>query len=94
MAHGVPVVAPRAFGLPDLVTHGTTGLLVEPGDTGQLTRSVLALLGDRDRLRRMGSAAADDVRSRLSIAVRNEKLLAAYQVGRRPAARAGAPPTS
>ena len=94
MAHGVPVVAPRAFGLPDLVQHGTTGLLVEPGDTGQLTRSVLALLGDPDRLRRMGSAAADDVRSRLSIAVRNEKLLAAYQVGRRPAAQTIMPPTS
>lgn len=85
LAHGVPVVAPNSFGLPDLVQHGATGLLVEPGRTDLLTESVLTLLRDPTRLRQMGSAAADDERSRLSVAVRNQKLLAAYQAacGRR-----------
>ncbi len=88
MAHGVPVVAPRSFGLPDLVRHGTTGLLVEPGHTELLTQSVLSLLRDPDQLRRLGLAAADDVRLRLSVAVRNQRLLAAYQ------SAGDSPPTS
>jgi glycosyltransferase involved in cell wall biosynthesis len=75
----VPVVAPNSFGLPDLVKHGTTGLLVEPGHTDLLADAVLGLLRDPAEIRRLGSAAVDDVRSRLSVTVRNRKLLAAYE---------------
>jgi glycosyltransferase involved in cell wall biosynthesis len=90
LAHGVPVVAPRSFGLPDLVRHGTTGLLVEPGHTKLLTDAVLGLFRHPDQLRRLGLAAADDVRARLSVAVRNGKLLAAYESARhRPPAPGG-----
>ncbi len=78
LAHGLPVVAPRSFGLPDLVRHNSTGMLVDPGRTDLITESVLGLLRDPDRLRRMGSAAREDFLTRHSVAVRNRKLLAAY----------------
>jgi glycosyltransferase involved in cell wall biosynthesis len=41
--HGKPVVASRVGGLPELVIHGTTGLLVPPGDTHQLAQAVIRL---------------------------------------------------
>ena len=52
-AAGVPVVASRVGGLPEVVLDGETGLLVEPGDARALSEAVVALLGDaalRDRL--------------------------------------------
>ncbi|WP_353941265.1 glycosyltransferase family 1 protein [Streptomyces sp. HUAS MG91] len=46
MASGVPVVAPAAGGPLDLVAHGTTGLLVPPGDAGAVHDAVETLAAD------------------------------------------------
>ena len=40
MAHGKPVIATRAGGLPDKVFPGVNGWLVEPGDVGALAAAV------------------------------------------------------
>ncbi|CAM3383408.1 glycosyltransferase family 4 protein [Rhodothermus bifroesti] len=49
-AAGVPVVAYRVGGLPTVVEHGETGLLVPPGDIQSLSSAVEELIGD-ERLR-------------------------------------------
>jgi glycosyltransferase involved in cell wall biosynthesis len=49
-ALGVPVVASRIGGLPEMVTPGETGLLVEPGDPEDLA-SAIAWLGRNDKAR-------------------------------------------
>jgi len=41
LASGVPVVASRVGGVPEVVTHGETGLLVPPGDAMQLAQAIL-----------------------------------------------------
>lgn len=40
MASGVPVVASRLSGIPEVVHHGRTGLLVAPGDPGDLASAL------------------------------------------------------
>jgi len=50
MAVGVPVVATRVGGLAEVVDHGVTGLLVEPGDPSALAAAVLEVLERRDAL--------------------------------------------
>jgi len=50
VANGVPVVATRTAGIPDLVYHGETGFLYEPGDIQQMTAHIGRLLTD-DALR-------------------------------------------
>jgi len=40
MAHGLPVIATRAGGIPDKVQEGRNGLLVNPGDIGGLARAI------------------------------------------------------
>lgn len=52
MAAGVPVVAARSGGIPHIVEHEQTGLLVEPGDGGALTAGIERLLADQG-LRRL-----------------------------------------
>ena len=53
MALGVPVVASRLSGIPELVREGETGLLATPGDEYDLTRKIMAMDSDpalRDRM--------------------------------------------
>ena len=56
MASECPVVASRIGGMPDIVTHGTTGLLVEPGNAAALTDALLSLLGNATLRRSLGQA--------------------------------------
>jgi glycosyltransferase involved in cell wall biosynthesis len=60
MACGSAVVAPRAGGIPNLVSHGATGLLYRPGDLDDaacLARTVLSDAGTRSRLGRSAREA-------------------------------------
>lgn len=57
MASGVPVIAPRAGGLPDIVTHGRVGFLFEPGNVDECAKWVQILLDDRKRRDEMAGAA-------------------------------------
>ena len=43
LARGVPVIASRVGGLPELVRDGETGFLVEPGDTAAIARHLRRL---------------------------------------------------
>ena len=58
MACGVPVVASRVGGVPEVVEHGVTGFLHPPDDLDGMARSVRDLLTDAELSRRMGDAAA------------------------------------
>jgi glycosyltransferase involved in cell wall biosynthesis len=53
MAAGVPIVASRIGGVPDLIWDGENGLLVPPADCGALERAICKLLEDEQRRRRM-----------------------------------------
>lgn len=55
-AMALPVVASDVHGIPDVVPHGQTGLLVPPGDAGALADALERLAGDADLRRTMGAA--------------------------------------
>jgi len=57
MATGVPIVATRGGGTPELVVDGETGLLVERGDASALAEAILRLLSDEKLRKSMGRAA-------------------------------------
>lgn len=57
LATGLPCVASDVGGIPEVVVHGESGLLVPPGDPDALARALGAVLGDRDRWRQMVAAA-------------------------------------
>jgi glycosyltransferase involved in cell wall biosynthesis len=67
MACGVPVVATRAGGLPEIIEDGMTGLLVTSGDAPELANAIVSLLRDRKERTQMGSAGRERARSKFSI---------------------------
>ena len=56
MAAGLPIVASRVGGIPDLVKDGKNGLLVSPADATALAKAISALLEDKEKRKRMGEA--------------------------------------
>jgi glycosyltransferase involved in cell wall biosynthesis len=64
MACGAAVVASDVGQIAAVVRDGLNGLLVEPGNIDELAAACDRLLGDAELRRRLGSAAADDVRRR------------------------------
>lgn len=59
MARGLPVVATRVGGNPEVVADGETGLLVPPQSPAELAAAMLALWRDPDQARRMGRAGRE-----------------------------------
>ena len=64
MACEVPVVASRVGGLPEIIDDGTTGFLCAPDDLEGMAARAIAVLADPDLRARIGSAAAQQVRTR------------------------------
>jgi glycosyltransferase involved in cell wall biosynthesis len=62
LAFGVPSVASDVQGLRALMTHGETGLLVPPENSGALAEAILALLADPERARILGNRGRDRIR--------------------------------
>jgi glycosyltransferase involved in cell wall biosynthesis len=56
-AAGLPVVASRLGGIPEIVEEGVTGMLVPGGDASQLAHAIQTLLANPNELEQMGIAA-------------------------------------
>jgi glycosyltransferase involved in cell wall biosynthesis/SAM-dependent methyltransferase len=57
LALGVPVIASRVGGLPDLIQEGVTGFLCDPGDIGAFVERIRWLVAHPEEHRRMKTAA-------------------------------------
>jgi len=64
MAHAKPVVAFDVGGIPDWLSHGSTGLLVPRKDTQAMARAVESLLDDPARRRALGERGREVVAER------------------------------
>jgi glycosyltransferase involved in cell wall biosynthesis len=67
MACGKPVVAPRVGGIPEAVTDGREGFLVDGRDPATFAARCRVLLLDRDLREAMGARAQERVRSGFSV---------------------------
>lgn len=59
LATGVPVIGARAGGLPEVVEHGISGYLGEPGSVDDMARGALELLRDEARYQAAAVAARE-----------------------------------
>jgi N-acetyl-alpha-D-glucosaminyl L-malate synthase BshA len=76
MSCGVPVVATRVGGIPEVVLDGVTGLLAAKDDQGAYAARIAELLFDRSRAARLGTSARALVLERY----RREEIVARYEL--------------
>jgi glycosyltransferase involved in cell wall biosynthesis len=79
MAVGKPVVAARAGGLPEIVEHEVTGLLVPPGDPSACAAAVMRLLADPALRARLGAAGRVHAAAHFDPAIHAQRVLDAYK---------------
>lgn len=79
MAAGVPVIATRVGGIPQLVEHGITGLLIPPRDLNGFVSSLRILLANPSKAAQMGTAAHQAIKSNYSCVERANELMGVYK---------------
>ncbi|MDZ7860057.1 MAG: glycosyltransferase family 4 protein [Candidatus Krumholzibacteriota bacterium] len=60
---GLPVIACRTGGIPEAVTDGDNGLLVEPQNSQQLAKAIIKLLDNGSKREELGRKAFETVRN-------------------------------
>jgi len=67
MAMEVPVIATNVGGIPDLVEHDVTGVLIPPRKINELSQAIIELLSDPERRKEMGCAGRMRVQESFSL---------------------------
>jgi glycosyltransferase involved in cell wall biosynthesis len=67
MACGLPVVASRIAGIPELIEHERSGLLVPPNDIAALAGALERLAADPVLCARLGQAARETIVSEFDV---------------------------
>ena len=79
MAYGLPVISTRHSGIPEAITDGQDGLLLESPDPSSLMTAVLQLTENRALYERLSRHAHDTVQSRFSLTANTAALEALYR---------------
>jgi len=93
MGAGVPIVATAVGGIPEQVTDGANGYLVEPRDPAALAGGIGRVLGDPENAARLGRAGRGRALREFSVEAMTDKIETVYEAAlaadaaRRPASR-------
>jgi len=81
MAMQLPVVSTAVGGVPEIVEHGVSGLVVPPGNVAAFADAIAALIRDPDRAALMGVAARRRVEEKFDIAKNIQRYVELFSDG-------------
>ncbi len=73
-------MATRVGGIPELITDGASGFLVERGDVGAMSQRVLELLNDDEARIRMGQLGCEIVQAKFQLSKNVTQLVRSYGI--------------
>lgn len=79
MVGAMPIVATAVGGVPEMIQHERTGLLVDFGDDEAFVRQTLRLIDDPDLRRRLGGEARRFVQNEYSLSTAVDRLASVYE---------------
>jgi glycosyltransferase involved in cell wall biosynthesis len=79
MACRLPIVATRVGGIPEVVEHGKTGLLVSPRSPKSLAKAILKVYEDKELAHRLGQKGYDVVHQKFSAESMASKAIDLYE---------------
>lgn len=80
-ALGVPVVSTYLAGIPEIVRHGITGILVQPGERASLAQAIVLALNSPFLSAQMGKAGRAWARQELNMRDRLARYFSIYESG-------------
>jgi glycosyltransferase involved in cell wall biosynthesis len=80
MAHGKPIVATKVGGIPELVTEGLSGFLVQRNDTAGAAEKLMRLVQDSELRREMGEAGRKLVAGKFDLKTNVAQLIELYNL--------------
>jgi glycosyltransferase involved in cell wall biosynthesis len=80
-ACGVPVVASRAGGIPEIINDGSSGVLVDIGDVAGLAKALLSLITNPQRRSEMGQYARGLVERKFTPEIQGNAYLSLFEQG-------------
>ncbi len=78
-AAAIPVVATRVGGTEEIVHHGKSGYVIEPGDSGALAERVIEILKSPILQKQMGVAASSFIQKNFSLELQVEQTISLYK---------------
>jgi glycosyltransferase involved in cell wall biosynthesis len=75
MAAGLPVIASKVGGIPEMIEHGRTGYLIENGDESKTEEHLAELIRHKEKKMSLGTAAKAEASERFSL----ERMVRAYR---------------
>lgn len=79
MLSGIPVIAGKISGIPELVVDRETGLLVEPGDDVALSQAIVELMENSQLEEKIVGNAIEKVRTEFSIVPNSKRLIQLFK---------------
>ena len=79
MASRLPVVATQVGGIPDVVIHQETGLLVPPKNPAALAEAILEMYNHREKAQKMGQRGYEVVHEKFSAEAMAGRVINVYQ---------------
>jgi L-malate glycosyltransferase len=78
MSHGLPIIATRVGGIPELVTENTHGLLIKPEDSVALANAIASLTASKEQRQAFGAAARLRVETEFTFSAMADEYTALY----------------
>jgi len=79
MACGRPVIASNVGGIPEIIKHGSTGLLFPPGSFMALAENIIMLLGDMHLRKMLGENAKKHIQKEYSLEAVSNQSISIYE---------------
>ena len=79
MAQGVPAIVTDVGGMPELVGHGSAGMVVPPSDVPALANAIRTLYNDRNRARELGQLGQRRIVEVFNVASTVEKMHGVFE---------------
>jgi len=74
-----PVIASRVGGIPEVVSHGLSGILVRPANAGELAAGLVEMIQDREKTMAFGAAGRNQVEHEFNASMMANRTAAMYR---------------
>ncbi len=80
MAVGKPIIATKVGGIPEIIKHKKSGILVEPNNVDELVAAILYMLNNKEEAKNMGKEGAKTISENFRLEIVVDELERIYEV--------------